>query len=221
MTGPTRAPSPVDARNIGVGGQPVSYVKKLLARNEHVVRIARPHWVTLLPTMAVDVAVGIVIIGLSVLGILLSPPYTWFALLLLLIPVGHFLVRLWAWRSKETVITNRRIIRVTGLLDKEVSDTLLEKINDILMRQTTMGRILNYGDLEIISGSESGIDTFRRIADPVGFKRDLIEQKATSGEDVPEDDVAEVIAQLDSLRQRGVLTDEEFADKKRELLSRI
>jgi hypothetical protein len=200
----------------------VSYVKKLLARNEQVVRIARPHWITLLPTIAVDVAASIVITGLSVVGILLSPPYTWFALLLLLIPLSHFLVRLWAWRNKETVITNRRIIRVAGVLDKEVSDTLLEKINDILMHQTTMGRMLNYGDLEIISGSESGIDTFRRMADPVGFKRDLIEHRATSGEEAPEgDEVAEVIAQLDSLRQRGVLTDEEFADKKRELLSRI
>jgi hypothetical protein len=200
----------------------MSYIKTLLARNERVVRVARPHWITLLPTIAVDVAVGVVIVGLSVLGILLSPPYTWFALLLLLIPLVHFLVRLWAWHSKETVVTNRRIIRVAGVLDKEVSDTLLEKINDILMRQTTMGRLLNYGDLEIISGSESGIDTFRRMADPVGFKRDLIEQKATSGEVTPGgDDVAEVISQLNSLRQRGVLTDEEFTEKKRELLTRI
>ena len=159
----------------------MSYAKKLLASNEAIVRTVRPHWVALLPTILVDLAISIVIIGLSVAGIILAPPFTWFGLLLLLVPVGHFLSVWWVWHNREVVVTDRRIIQVAGLINKQVSDTLLEKINDIVTRQTGMGRLLNYGDVEIISGSDSGADTLRRISDPVGFKKTLLEQKGPAG----------------------------------------
>ncbi len=67
---------------------------------------------------------------------------------------------------------------------KRVSDTSLEKINDILMEQSALGRVFKFGDIEIISGSESGIDVFRRITDPIEFKKELLNQKemARSGD---------------------------------------
>jgi len=209
----------------------MSYVTKLLARNEHPVRVAHDHWITLLYTILADVAVSIVIIGLSVLGVVVSPPWTWFGFLFLLVPIVHFLFRIWAWWNKQYVITNRRIIQVTGTVSKRVSDTLLEKINDIVMEQSAMGRLLKFGDLEIISGSESGIDVFHRIADPIGFKKDLLDQKAVlgtleeSGEHSAEaptsDSVPGLIADLDELRKQGLLTDAEFEEKKQRLLDRI
>ena len=79
----------------------MNYVRNLLGRNERVVRIARDHWITLMPAILADVAVSIVIIGLSALGIILSPPWTWFGLLLLIIPIGHLTLRIWAWWDKQ------------------------------------------------------------------------------------------------------------------------
>ena len=104
----------------------MSYVSKLMARNEHVVRVAHDHWVTLLPTILVDAATSIVIVGLSVLGIILSPPWTWFGLLFLLVPIGHLLLRIWVWWNGQYVVTNRSIIQVPGMFSKRVSDTALE-----------------------------------------------------------------------------------------------
>jgi uncharacterized membrane protein YdbT with pleckstrin-like domain len=165
------------------------YLDKLLARNERVVRVAYDHWITLLPAILIDVALGVVIIGLSVLGIVLSPPWTWFGFLLLSVPIGHLILRLWAWRNREYVVTNRRLMQVTGTFDKRVSSTALEKINDVLMEQSALGRMLGFGNIEIISGSESGIDLFRRIADPIGFKNELFDQKeALAKPDVAETD---------------------------------
>lgn len=212
----------------------MGYVEELLARNERIARVARDHWVTLLPAILIDVAVSIVIIGFSV-GIL-SPPWTWFGLLLLVVPIGHLALRVWAWWNKQYIVTNRRIIQVTGTFGKRVSDTSLEKINDIVMEQSALGRLLKFGDIEIISGSESGIDVFRRIADPIEFKKELLDQKETLGSldvfdervgrvlsaETPDaSDVPELIAGLDELRQKGVITDVEFEEKKQRLLAKI
>jgi len=214
----------------------MSYVRELLARNEQIVRTARDHWITLLPTILADVAVSVVIIGLSVLGIVLSPPWTWLGLLFLIVPIGHFMLRIAVWWNKQYIITNRRIIRVAGTFNKQVSDTLLEKVNDIMMEQSALGRLLRFGDIKIISGSESGIDVFRHIADPIAFKKELFDQKEPlAGPDASEaqaarvlsaegpsaGDVPELIAELDELRQKGVITDAEFQEKKQQLLDKI
>ena len=214
----------------------MDYVERLLACNERIVRVARDHWITLLPTILVDVAISFVIVGLVVLGTLLSPPWTWFGLLLLVVPIGHFALRLWGWWNEQYIVTNRRLIWVSGKFSKRVSDTALEKINDILMEQSSLGRMLGFGDIEIISGSESGIDVFRHIADPIGFKNEMFDQKeALANLDIFEEragrvlradppgagDVPELIAELDELRQKGVITDVEFEEKKQQLLAKM
>jgi len=214
----------------------MNYVDRLLACNERIVRVARDHWITLLPSILVDVAIGIVIFGLVVLGSLLAPPWTWLGLLLLLVPIGHLAFRLWVWWNDQYVVTNRRLVQVTGKFNKRVSDTALEKINDILMEQSSLGRLLGFGDIEIISGSESGIDVFLRIAHPIGFKNELFDQKEAFAKlglfeeragrvlcaEAPEaGDVPELIAELNELRQKGVVTDAEFEEKKQQLLARM
>jgi hypothetical protein len=214
----------------------VSYIEQLLARNERIACIARDHWIALLPAILVDAAISIVIIGLSVLGIVLSPPWTWLGLLLLVVPATHLALRVWGWWNEQYVITNRRIIRVAGVLNKRVSDTALEKVNDILMEQSALGRALGFGNIEIISGSESGIDTFQRIVDPIGFKKELFDQKEAlarmsgfeeragpllGAEVSTAGNIPELIVELDELRQRGVITDAEFEEKKQQLLGKL
>ena len=214
----------------------MSYVDKLLACNERIVRVAYAHWITLLPIILIDLAISIVIVGLVVLGSLLAPPWTWLGLLLLLVPVGHLAFTLWGWRNDQYIVTNRRLIRVAGNFSKHVSDTALEKINDVLMEQSSMGRVFGFGDIEIISGSESGIDVLQRVADPIGFKNELFDQKdalATLGifeeragrvlcaEPPGSGDIPELIAELDELRQKGVITEAQFEEKKQHLLAKM
>lgn len=214
----------------------MSYVEKLLASNERVVRIARDHWIVLLTTILIDGVVSLIIIALSIIGSVFSGwavPLLGF--LLLVVPGGHLAYRLWVWWNKQYVITNRRIIQVRGMVQKRVSDTLLEKINDIVTEQTAMGRLLQYGDVQIIAGSDRGIDIFDRLADPIEFKKELLDQKATLDQPVVLEkskqqaengepkaaDIPDLIAELDELRKKGLLTDAEFQEKRRKLLDRI
>jgi len=214
----------------------MSYVGNLLAKNERVVRISRDHWIVLLTTVLIDGLASLIIVGLSIVGAIFSG---WLVpllgILMLVVPIGHFLFRVWVWWNKQHVITNLRIIQISGMVRKRVSDTLLEKINDIVTEQTALGRLLKYGDIEIIAGSDSGIDAFYRLADPSGFKKALLDQKAVPGRlEAPAEpkrqggdeasdvaDVPELIAELDELRKKGLLTDVEFQEKKRKLLDKI
>ena len=98
-----------------------------------------------------------------------------------------------------------------------------ESLEETALRETQ--EEAGYGDLEVITGSESGIDVFYRLTDPVGFKKDLLNQEAMAssagqaGSARPS--AVEMIADLDRLRKSGVITDAEFKTKKRELLDSI
>ncbi len=202
----------------------MSYIERLLAQNERIVFVTRRHWVSLLPTILIDLGIAIVITALSVGGALIAPPFPLLGLVLLLIPLGHFLARFITWRNEQYIVTNRRVMEVRGVYKKHVSDSSLEKVNDVVMEQSVMGRLLDYGDVRIITGADIGVNIFRRIARPIRFKTTMMDQKATYSERPAEtrpEDVPDLLARLDDLRQRGVITQEEFEQEKRELLARL
>ncbi len=122
-------------------------------------------------------------------------------------------------------------MEIKGIVNKHVRDSALEKVNDVDMKQSVVGRLLRYGTVQIITGSDIGVNLFRRISNPVRFKREMLNAKegihpsrlTQRGADaVPTDaEIPDLIAELDDLRQKGILTEEEFQAKKKELLDRI
>jgi hypothetical protein len=88
---------------------------------------------------------------------------------------------------------------------------------------------LNYGDVEILTASDLGVNKFNKIADPVHFKTSMVNAKnkletpvyPTSTPAAPVPDVPSLIAQLDGLRQHGLLTEAEFQAKKAQLLAKM
>ena len=194
----------------------MGYVDRLLAQGESVVMVVRRHWIALSPTVILDFVLAVAVI---VLAFLVPPPIGFFLLSLLLIPLIHFLIVYIVWRSEQYIVTTQRVIDVRGVFNKHVSDSSLEKVNDVILDQSFLGRILNYGDIRIITGSDIGADVFRRMSDPLNFKTEMLNQKGRvglSGENVPE-----VLARLDELRQAGTITEEEFEREKQELLNRL
>jgi uncharacterized membrane protein YdbT with pleckstrin-like domain len=185
----------------------MGYVDRLMAQNERIVFITREHWITLLSAILIDLGIAIVIIALSVAGALFAPPLPLLGLILLLIPLGHFLVRLIVWRNEQYIITNRRVMEVRGVYRKHVSDSSLEKVNDVVMEQSALGRLLDYGDIRIITGADIGVNLFRRIAHPIRFKTTMMDQKAALSREAPvqprPDDVPELLARLDSAPAGG------------------
>ncbi len=98
-------------------------------------------------------------------------------MVVLVLAVVVFLYRLWQWLAQDYIITNRRLIRVSGILNKRSSDSSLEKINDAILIQPVLGRMLNYGDLEILTAADQANDLYRMLRDPKGFKKTMLTEK--------------------------------------------
>ena len=131
------------------------------------------------------------------------------------------------WRSREYIVTNRRVIQINGVFSKDVVDSSLEKVNDVKMNQSFFGRMFGYGDIEILTASETGDNLFRRIGDPIKFKTAMLNSKeklgyeGTSAQPQRADDIPAQIAELDKLRKQGIVTEAEFQAKKKELLAKM
>ena len=103
------------------------------------------------------------------------------ALLLLIVPIARFVYHFLLWQNREYIISNRRVIQIDGIINKNVIDSSLEKVNDVKMTQSVFGRILDYGDVEILTASELGVNLFQRIGHPIKFKTAMLNQKEALG----------------------------------------
>lgn len=211
----------------------MGYIEELLAANEKIVLRTRRHWGVLAGSFVVNLFLSIGILILSVLVGLLATPLGLGAVgllvwVLLLIPLVNFGRNFLDWWNEEYLVTNRRVIQSEGVINKHVIDSSLEKVNDVVMNQTFLGRVFDFGDIEILTASEIGINKLGMIASPVKFKTEMINQKEALGMDErvsggtrPPRDVPELIADLDELRKQGVLTEAEFQEKKAQLLAKM
>ena len=206
-----------------------TYLNNLLGENETILFVTRQHWLVLLGEILVEALLTIAIIVLVTMLWSLLPmnPLVLFGFLLLILPLGSMGRDYLIWGNRKFVVTTRRVIQVSGVFSKNVTDSSLEKVNDVKMEQSFLGRLLDYGDIEILTASELGANLFRRIGRPIRFKTAMLNAKAkletgqASGGGRQELDVPALIAQLDGLRKQGVLTEEEFQKKKAELLTKL
>jgi uncharacterized membrane protein YdbT with pleckstrin-like domain len=151
--------------------------------------------------------------------------------LLLIIPITTGTRDILNWSNHQFIITNHRVMQISGIFNKSVIDSSLDKVNDIKMDQSALGRMFGYGDIEILTASELGVNLFKKIDNPVKFKSALINAKASLEHAVevvqeikpeePQQDIPEMISKLADLRTQGIITEIEFQQKKAELLSKI
>ena len=216
----------------------MGYINSLMGRNEKIVFIDRQHWLVLVWALLVDLLVAVFIVAAAVILAGLNDKLGFLMVLIVLVvfPVVHFVVRFLNWYNEQYLVTNRRVIKIRGVINKLVSDSSLEKVNDVVLEQSIVGRILGYGTVQIITGSDIGVDIFKHIARPVHFKTEMLNQKedlaeldsygararrVLAEESPTSGDIPELIAELDELREKGIVTDEEFEKKKADLLGRI
>lgn len=221
----------------------MGYLERLLARNERIVIVTRQHWIVLLGTILLNgfiaglllVGVGLALTLLTAAAPVIAPIVAIALAVLLLYPLLRVVIDILQWWNEQYVVTNRRVIQLEGVIKKNTTDSSLEKINDVKLVQSALGRLLDYGDLEILTASETGVNVLQRIASPVQFKTEMLNQKealseidafeskarALSATPPSTGDIPELIAELDELRKKGIITEAEFEAKKTKLLARI
>lgn len=207
----------------------MSYMTKLMIPGEEVVHLARRSVAATFGGLFVFLAVVLIAVGVA---------YAWSVpaagllgtsmLLVVALVLGVLLLARWVWwRNKVYIVTNLRVLKLEGLMSKSHRDASLDKINDLVMNQSVLGRLLNYGDVQILTANEASGMTFHQLHDPVAFKRQILQVRTTERADGPglgaasvSDPIAQ-IRRLGELRAQGVLTEEEFAAKKKALMDRI
>ena len=93
---------------------------------------------------------------------------------------GGIAVAIWTalrYINQEYVLTNRRVIQVEGVLNRNSTDSSLEKINDAVLSQSIFGRMFDFGDLTVLTASESGIDKMQMLRKPIVFKKAMLDAK--------------------------------------------
>jgi uncharacterized membrane protein YdbT with pleckstrin-like domain len=234
----------------------MAYVDELLGRGEQILYTAKPHIIILISRtlngmllIAILVAAGVAssrafsshtvleIAGFIVAidGNLILQIMFGISVLVLLSIFSTFL----RWNTESYILTDRRVLQIRGFIGRTVIDSSLGKISDVSLRQTVLGRMLNFGTIEILTAAEETNNRMDTINAPLDFKRAMLEAKYnydrgygylddtpmnTSSLEQPlqaEFELQRTLEQLSSLRDRGILSTEEYEAKRSELLSRL
>ena len=206
-----------------------TYVQGLLGQNERILLVTRQHWFILFSNIFLEIILTIVLIAGVTAAQLSFPlvPLISFGYILVLVPLAGMLRDILIWSNRQYIVTNRRVVQISGVFSKNVVDSSLEKVNDVKMSQSFFGRLFDYGDVEILTASEIGVNLFKRIGNPVKFKTAMLNAKEKLGfEEMgvhaqPAEDIPSMISKLDELRKRGIISEAEFQEKKSDLLAKM
>lgn len=152
------------------------YLKKVLSKDERVLFIVREHGLFLFGRIFLWVLAALVIVGV-ITAVAVNNPAVSAGYIFLLVPLTP---ALWIWRvwaNHKYVVTNRRVLQLKGVFGKEVIDASLDQINDVKTEQSLIGRMFNFGDVDVVTASAILSDEMKHIARPLEFKRALMDAK--------------------------------------------
>ena len=160
----------------------MAYIDNMLAAGEQPIRRDHQHWFVLVADSRYGIAAILGAIVLLVLSTNLgeSPVKQALGLVVLALVIGGLAYIGWQilrWMNEEYVVTTRRVLQLEGVINKRVLDSSLEKINDAVLTQSLFGRMFGFGDLDILTASESGISRLRMLRQADDFKRAMLESK--------------------------------------------
>ena len=205
----------------------VRYPTRLLTEDEDVLHEFRPHWRVLIPALGWAMLFA-ALVGFTFAFASPDQPYGLWALgIAIVLWLLLSTKRLLSWWFTTYVLTTERIIVRTGMVAREGTEIPLENINNVLFTQKVIERLLGYGDILVESAGQTGQSRLMDIPDPEAFQSEIYRARElrslhfqSGGSTGARDAIAQLEALAD-LRERGHLTDAEFAAKKATLLGEL
>ena len=209
----------------------MTFPRRLLIEDEELVLDLRPHWIAL--ARAVLIALMVAVAWFLLLRNL-PDGTTGDVLRWIILGVGAILLIWYAlrdlveWLTSNFVVTTDRVIHREGFIAKRSMEVPLEAINDVRFQQGVFERIIGAGTLVIHSASEAGRQEFADVRDPEMVQKTIYHQGELnqqrmrgSGQAVPQaPSMTTELQRLADLRERGVLTEDEFQEQKARILGR-
>lgn len=157
----------------------MAYPQKLLAPGEVIRFETRPHWRAIIVPLIVLIAT---VFGFAWLFTWLVSQSEWISWMKWVVIAGAILiVILWTirpflyWITTDYVFTDRRIIVRKGIISREGKDMPLSKVNNVSFAVSALGRLLNYGELQIQSAGENDGLTISDVPDVEDIQRQVYE----------------------------------------------
>lgn len=146
------------------------------------------------------------------------------------------------WYTKAIIVTDRRLIRREGVIQRSIIDITLNRLSQVDFTQSLVGRFLNYGNLTITGGSDLPPQEFSNIAKPIEFRNTIedarvgqppahrmtpksvpqpVEESASEmpmvAQAVDNPELLRAWEKFEELHAQGFLTDAELDEKQRKL----
>jgi uncharacterized membrane protein YdbT with pleckstrin-like domain len=203
----------------------MAFPRRLLVPGEELVLDMRPHPVAL----AAPAILSVVAVALGIW--LVSKAHgnvKWVVLAVVVIAlIAYPIRRLTDWLTSHFVVTSDRIIHRRGLIAKSSMEIPLEAINDVRFEQGVIDRMIGAGTLVIQSASEAGREDFSHIRKPEEVQKTIYEQGEKNqtrmhqgGGAAASPSTTTELQRLADLRDKGVLTEQEFQAQKAKILGR-
>ena len=147
------------------------YIDENLQPGEKVLYSTNAHWIFFLPAILlwILVAVFLVLSGMVPVGSSLILVCWSLAAIVSLIAI-YKTVTAWFHRwTTEIDVTNLRVVHKEGFIQRKTFEMSLDKVESVDVNQSILGRIFNYGDVEIFGVGEGG-KVIKTIASPLAFR---------------------------------------------------
>ncbi len=130
-------------------------------------------------------------------------------------------------RNDEFAVTDRRLLCSKGVMNRVHEQAPIDKIQDITINQSWIGGMLGYGDVVVETASERlGAFTFDLISSPEAFRNAIWGHAPTVGgpgtaAPAATPTAAARMEELENLRRKGMVSEAEYAAKRRQILEHL
>lgn len=141
---------------------------------ETIVLKAHQHWVTRVKLIALGVALVVLVALLDYLLTTVQQEYRVIALLAAVALLGLIAIVSWVqWGSRTFTVTDRRVLLDSGVFSRTSKVIALDRVQDISVNQSILGRILGYGRVEIDSAGAAGAEILAAVPRPQRFRDEV------------------------------------------------
>jgi uncharacterized membrane protein YdbT with pleckstrin-like domain len=150
------------------------YVDSVLQPGEVVRHVASLHWTLYAPGLLLWIAAAVIALARPDAsahwlghGAVVIAAWLCFGAGLVLIARAWF-----KWWTTEIAVTDRRVVSKTGFIWRNTTEMHMDKVESVEVKQSILGRILDYGDVEI-RGVGTGLEPLRMIARPLELRNHI------------------------------------------------
>ncbi len=201
-----------------------------LKKDENVVLVIRPHWLTLVWPVILTI-IGVI------LGIIIDHYGYVYGYIIPFVLMCNLLYKIVQRNNNLWAVTNLRIIDEDGVFSVNSKESPLDKINNVTYNQSLWGRIFDYGNVQIQTAAEIGATTYYMVEKPKKLKdtittmqeeykksqilsqaKEFASAISSGSQKQSKSDIAAELEKLFELKQKGIISEEEFNIGKKKIL---